>query len=243
MAVKLNKTAIFTMLLACAALTASLPANAQFSSFGAKKLTGMEYKDSYFSNMSISGFKLDMLELEAWEVINKDGWKGGWEKTPTPPATIETGTISFTRGDETIALYRYRRSDDDSIHVYTIDLTVSFDKKQDLQVLSKKLIEKYGPPTNAEVTQSQVLFQYSPDKTMRDNNLCRYGQQNKLKCAPYVSWLKGPKMTITIKPQSINIVLEDQSNALRHQANIEAKERIKNQAIDRDETKDLELNF
>lgn len=211
-----------------------------------QSVAGPEYNFKHFQTLSIAGFKLHMSTTEANEIIVKDQWKGGWlSSSATSPATIETTAYPFRKGtNNSITLYRYRRSDDNSLHIYAIDFEMGFDQDQDIKILTEKLIEKYGTPTNISTSGSDVILQYSPDNTMFENQECQYSyKRNPLDCKAYVNWKLGPKMTIQVSPKLIEINLEDQKEALIHKNNIETRERVYNNQQQQDTTEDIDLDF
>ncbi|OIN87668.1 MAG: hypothetical protein AUJ12_00745 [Alphaproteobacteria bacterium CG1_02_46_17] len=210
-----------------------------------KKISGPEYKQSFFDTLSISDFKLYMSSTEAQTIIARDGWQGGWDKAPELPDTIETIGYPYTQGKDTsVALYRYRRSDDGTFRIYAIEFIRRFDQDQSVQILTQKLIEKYGDPTNTEISKKLILLQYSPNRTMRDNDRCdSRSQMHKPQCMAYVAWAKGPKFTIKITSRAIEMTLEDQTEALNHQSNILARKNLGKEILKRETTKELNLDF
>ncbi len=222
-----------------------LPSHAQYMTKGeTKKFAGPEYNQKFFDQLSISDFKLYMPSTDAEKIVTRDGWKGGWDNAPLPE-TIETVGYPFKQGkDTTITLYRYRRSDDDTFRIYALEFVKRFDQDQSVQILTQKLIEKYGEPTNAEISRQSTILQYSPDRTMRNNELCKTQyQMQKAQCMSYVAWAKGPKLTIKVTAKSIELTLEDQTEALNHQANIIARKNLGKMQSEQETTRELNLDF
>jgi len=142
-----------------------------------------------------------------------------------------------------VDLYRYRRSDDGTFRIYAIEFIRRFDQDQSLSILTQKLIEKYGDPTNTEISKKLILLQYSPNRTMRDNERCKTSQMKGPQCMAYVAWAKGPKFTIKITSRAIEMTLEDQTEALNHQSNILARKNLGKEILKRETTKELNLDF
>lgn len=208
--------------------------------------SGAEYKKGFFEQQTISDFKLGMTQEEAQEVVARDNWKGGWVSSGRePPETIEVGSAPFRQGTDTqITLFRYRTSDTNQIKIYAIEFIRKFDRDQSLEILTQKLLDKYGPPTNAEITPDEVILEYSPDKTMKNNRKCQLAYQEKLKeCAGYIAWKKGPKFRIKVKLHAIEMTLEDQSDALLSQTSIIAKKNALKAQSARDASRDVNLDF
>ncbi|HRK98676.1 MAG: hypothetical protein KDJ26_07420 [Alphaproteobacteria bacterium] len=214
--------------------------------FNSHKTDGPEYKNKFFEVLSIADFKLHMPEEEAISIIAKDGWTGGWSRSGSiPPETIETTGFPFKQGkDDSITLYRYRTFDTNILKIYAIEYTRKFDQNQNVQTLTTKLIEKYGEPTNTELSNLKVVLQYSPDNKMKYNQNCisEY-QRNQIQCLSYVNWLKGPKFTITVLPRSIEMVLEDEGEALNHQTNIRTRQNIDLNTLEKDTSEGIDLDF
>ncbi len=235
----------FILAFAAFTLLQSSTSHAQYMMRGeVKKISGPEYKQSFFDTLSISDFKLYMSSTEAEAIIKRDGWKGGWDNAPELPETIETVGYPYTQGKDTsVDLYRYRRSDDGTFRIYAIEFIRRFDQDQSLSILTQKLIEKYGDPTNTEISKKLILLQYSPNRTMRDNERCKTSQMKGPQCMAYVAWAKGPKFTIKITSRAIEMTLEDQTEALNHQSNILARKNLGKEILKRETTKELNLDF
>lgn len=222
-------------------------ANARGNFFSrSQSIAGPEYNFKHFENLSLADFKLQMSVSEATEIIARDHWKGGWFQSDTPaPKTIETTTFPFKKdNNSSIALYRYRRSDDNGLYIYAIDFELDFEEDQDIKILTGKLIEKYGPPTNTATDDGNIILQYSPNSKMYEEQECKYSyKQNPLGCKDYINWRIGPKMTIKVSTNSIIISLEDQKEALLHKNNIETKEKVYNNQNQENNAEDLDLDF
>ncbi|MDY0028970.1 MAG: hypothetical protein RBR86_03405 [Pseudobdellovibrionaceae bacterium] len=207
---------------------------------------GPEYNFDYFNDMSIADFKLMMTEAEVREIIKRDGWTGGWVDTPvSPPETIETTGYTFKKGlDQAISLYRYKTADDDSYKIYAIEFAKKFPASQDMSIITQRLFERYGEPTNIKRDGVNIVFEYSPDNKMSGVRDCQtVSQQKQPKCFLYVSWLKGPRMTIKIGNKGLEMVLENENEALTSQTTLNARKGIFVEQLKKREAENFNLDF
>lgn len=203
---------------------------------------GQEYTGAYFDKLTLSDFRLGMTQQEAHAIIARDGWQGGWEEM-NGPETIEQGSIPFLKGrDSTVTLYRYRTADTNEIKIYTITYVKRFTQDQSLDILTAKLIEKYGAPTNLDIKPREIVLQYSPDKDMNENHRCER-DSNRIECAKFIEWKTGPKLSISVTPRMIELTLEDQTEALRNRDVIKTKRNALENDIKREGSKQVDLDF
>ena len=207
---------------------------------------GPEYNFDYFKDMSIAEFKLMMTEEEVRETVKREGWSGGWvDNNIPPPETIETTGYTFKKGtDQIISLYRYKTADDDSYKIYAIEFAKKFPANQNMDILVQRLLEKYGEPTNIKRDGANIVFEYSPDNKMSGVRDCQsISQQKQPKCFLYVTWLKGPRMTIKISRKGLEMVLENENEALTSQTTINARKGIFVEQMKKRAAENFNLDF
>lgn len=214
---------------------------------------GQLYSSEQILGFSVADLKIGMPAGDAERILSGAGYEGGF------PATIEEKKTSgqWAKFDRAVFAFRYIDASG-TTRLWRIRFGQKFDVPQSIDLLRKKVIEKYGEPSEIDGTNGDLVYHthYKLDHGIA--RMCyvsgspscwstammgtKYRQSAEMEAA-YVAEVESPEMRVSIEPmtmyvdlRSFGLASDSEQRRIQDAASAVEKKRIEN-------AKHLDLGF